>query len=73
MINRGGSHLAVAVHSRQSEKASSKLIPRKRRRRRTGGDGQKFPEAYRDGLKGGPVVLSNSQADPVRNFLQPIF
>ena len=26
---------------------------------------------YRDGLKSGPVLLSNSQAKPSRNFLQP--
>ena len=26
---------------------------------------------YRDGLKGGPVFLSNSQARPGRNFSQP--
>ena len=26
---------------------------------------------YRDGLKGGPVLLSKSQASPGRNFSQP--
>ena len=26
---------------------------------------------YRDALKGGPVLLSNSQAGPGRNFTQP--
>ena len=26
---------------------------------------------YRDGLKGGPVLLTNSQARPVRYFSQP--
>ena len=32
---------------------------------------QIYTSLYRDALKGGPVLLSNSQAEPDRNFSQP--